>query len=212
MSRQRIAIPKATKEEVLKEYKHLCALCRKSDSRPEVHHIDEDPSNNEVLNLIPLCPNCHTDKIHNAYNYIETGRLQLFRRYKHPLILAPQFLPLFHRMRFLETDLVESGYDELHKKVDELIRLVQTHDKGEFYATELESLLRFSSWGNFWISFDETEWEIQERIREEALRKKEEDLVYGQLLQQSKEKLYELIIEMLSYQSWPQPFNWEKIS
>lgn len=42
-------------------YKHRCAVCGyKEDERIlEVHHIDEDHSNNDIKNLCILCPICH---------------------------------------------------------------------------------------------------------------------------------------------------------
>ena len=40
-------IPKKTKEALLDEYDHRCAIC--GGDRPHVHHIDENPSNNEIL-------------------------------------------------------------------------------------------------------------------------------------------------------------------
>jgi hypothetical protein len=36
-----------------------CAACA-AVSRIEVHHIDRDPSNNDPVNLVPLCIDCHT--------------------------------------------------------------------------------------------------------------------------------------------------------
>jgi hypothetical protein len=47
--------------------KHLkmeCAVCGFSDV-VEIHHIDEDHSNNAIENLVPLCPNHHR-MIHKA--------------------------------------------------------------------------------------------------------------------------------------------------
>lgn len=32
----------------------------KSDTKPEIHHIDGNRNNNNPRNLIALCPNCHT--------------------------------------------------------------------------------------------------------------------------------------------------------
>ncbi len=33
--------------------------------QPEIHHIDENPSNNALFNLAAICPNCHT-RIHHG--------------------------------------------------------------------------------------------------------------------------------------------------
>ena len=64
-----------------------CARCGKdcrnsnnSESVLQVHHIDENPGNNELGNLIPLCAACHLKiekeaRLHAPYN--ET-QLELF--------------------------------------------------------------------------------------------------------------------------------------
>ena len=47
-------------------FNHHCARCVKDCSNPsnsrdllQVHHIDENPGNNQLENLIPLCSVCH---------------------------------------------------------------------------------------------------------------------------------------------------------
>ncbi|GIR61625.1 MAG: HNH endonuclease signature motif containing protein [Deltaproteobacteria bacterium] len=47
-------------------FNHHCARCGKDCSNPsnsrdllQVHHIDENPGNNQLENLIPLCSVCH---------------------------------------------------------------------------------------------------------------------------------------------------------
>ena len=64
-----------------------CARCHKdcrnsknADSVLQVHHIDENPGNNELENLIPLCAACHLKiekeaRLHAPYNAIQ---LELF--------------------------------------------------------------------------------------------------------------------------------------
>lgn len=56
-AKKRTSIPKAVQEKVLKEYAHKCSVC--GAPHPQLHHIDEDPSNHSPHNLLPLCPNCH---------------------------------------------------------------------------------------------------------------------------------------------------------
>lgn len=72
MVKTRINPPKPIRDQVLKEYHHRCAI--RGEDNPQIHHIDEDPSNNDPLNLLPLCPNCHS-AIHDPLNPIEIGRL-----------------------------------------------------------------------------------------------------------------------------------------
>ncbi len=64
-----------------------CARCSKDcrnandpDSVLQVHHIDENPGNNDLENLIPLCAACHLKiekeaRLHAPYNLIQ---LELF--------------------------------------------------------------------------------------------------------------------------------------
>ena len=42
-------------------YPHKCAKCGYNEDERilEVHHIDENRNNNDITNLIILCPNCH---------------------------------------------------------------------------------------------------------------------------------------------------------
>src|SRR5215217_4223395 len=56
MSKTRLHIPKVTRDGVLAEFNHRCAIC--GADKPQVHHIDENPSNNDPTNLIPLCRLC----------------------------------------------------------------------------------------------------------------------------------------------------------
>ena len=50
MAKQRVNPSKAVRDSLLDEFNHRCAVC--GVDRPQVHHIDENPSNNDPLNLI----------------------------------------------------------------------------------------------------------------------------------------------------------------
>ena len=57
-----------------------CRNSKNADSVLQVHHIDENPGNNELENLIPLCSSCHLKiekeaRLHAPYNAIQ---LELF--------------------------------------------------------------------------------------------------------------------------------------
>jgi len=91
-----------------------------------VHHIDENPSNNDPLNLLPLCPNCHLTDQHNPTGGMEVSKLLLFRRFKDPVILRPQFHPLYLRLKFLDSvELNDSPGNKLEERVKELVEFVQ---------------------------------------------------------------------------------------
>lgn len=62
-------MPKYTRMRILQRARGRCENpdCR-SDVRPHIHHIDGDNSNNNLRNLIALCPNCHTKAHHGVYS------------------------------------------------------------------------------------------------------------------------------------------------
>lgn len=59
----RTRIPQVNKirAELQKEINSVCPFCTNDEvGHFEIHHIDENPSNNEINNLILLCPTCHS--------------------------------------------------------------------------------------------------------------------------------------------------------
>lgn len=136
----RESIPKKLKDTLLDEYDHRCAVC--GGDRPHIHHIDEDASHNELHNLLPLCPNCHLRDQHNPTRKIDISKLQLFRKYKDPAILKPQFHPIYLRQCFLST--VVPGEDptaDLESQATELIEFIQALAMGDFYGKRLTELV-----------------------------------------------------------------------
>ena len=57
------------REKAFKEYSHKCAVCGYDEDKDilEVHHIDENRENNEIDNLIILCPICHRKLTSHKY-------------------------------------------------------------------------------------------------------------------------------------------------
>lgn len=191
MTKTRISIPQKTSEKVLKEFNHRCAKC--GADNPHLHHIDENPSNNDPLNLIPLCPNCHLVDQHNPTRFVEPGKLSLFRIYKDPTMLKPQFHPIFTRLQFLESNEGELTLDELEEKVIELVEFIFTMEKGEFYGTII---------GRMIIPQDLIVRNVSvPRFKGDA-QKKQRATEYFLELQQVKEKIYSLIVEALRFQPW----------
>lgn len=59
--KNRKSIPSKTKALLQKEIKSSCPFCNNEDvDHFQIHHIDEDPQNNDIMNLIMLCPTCHS--------------------------------------------------------------------------------------------------------------------------------------------------------
>ncbi len=61
-----------TRKIVLEKYNYQCAKC--GYNFLEIHHVDGNPSNDSIDNLIPLCKRCHV-KIHGKRYSIRLERL-----------------------------------------------------------------------------------------------------------------------------------------
>ena len=66
------------REKALREYQHKCAICNWNEDTDvlEVHHIDENRQNNELNNLIILCPICHKKLTIHKYELINRSIIQ----------------------------------------------------------------------------------------------------------------------------------------
>jgi hypothetical protein len=194
MAKTRTGVPETVREKVLEEFNHRCAIC--GADRPQVHHIDEDPANNEPLNLIPLCPNCHLTDHHNPTKTTEPAKLKLFRQYKDPIILKPQFHALFLRIQFLNSIGEHSDVNELHASARELIEFVQGLEMGAFYAGQLSQLLSRPPYGRARVMGDP---DSEQRYRE---GRRKHDMEYKEQLVKNQNRVQELAIELLRFQKW----------
>ena len=61
----------------MKIYPHECASCKWNEDERilEVHHIDENRENNDISNLIILCPTCHRKITLGYYTLVNNSRL-----------------------------------------------------------------------------------------------------------------------------------------
>jgi hypothetical protein len=193
VAKKRVTIPKTVQDSVLKEFNHRCALC--GEARPHLHHLDEDPSNNDPQNLIPLCPNCHLADQHDASNAIPLDELKLFREFKNRQILKPQFKAILKRMNFLSR-VQELPIREVEERGRELVEFVSIFTMGEFYAKQLNRLLECPRKPAVWGLDAESQAQ-----RQKATRLTEE--IYKERLIATKPEIVSLIIEMLNYQTWP---------
>lgn len=184
-------------QDVLKEYNHRCAVC--GADRPHVHHIDEDPSNRDPLNLLPLCPNCHLSDQHNPTAKIDPGLLRLFRKYKDPVILGPQFAPLYKRMRFLENAQVTT-LDQFGVARKELIEFIGELEMGSFYAQQVARLLEVP---NFPVAL--SRWRDPRYKQELQERRAANWASYLHHVLEVRDRLEELVLELVRYQNWLGP-------
>src|SRR6266567_3288459 len=188
MPKNRKKITKAVSDRLLDEYNHLCAIC--GAPRPQIHHIDEDPANNELLNLLPLCPNHHLTDVHNPTQKMDHLRLHLFRRHRDPQILSPQFEPLFRRLRFLLVPFDHENDQVLSAHAVDLACFVEHFAMGGYYAARFLNLMEWPQPKPY------TETEKDRALAENAA-------LYLERLRQNRERVLELAIELLRYQPWP---------
>lgn len=72
--KKRTSIPKVAKvkAELQSEINSECPFCESTDvGHFHIHHIDENPANNETENLILICPNCHAKVTKDNISQIE---------------------------------------------------------------------------------------------------------------------------------------------
>ncbi len=77
----RIRIQLALEKELLYKSARTCCVCRISKKPIELHHIDQDPSNNTWNNLVVLCRCCH-DEAHTKHTMSKNLSLEHLRHTK----------------------------------------------------------------------------------------------------------------------------------
>jgi hypothetical protein len=60
MPLQRKPIPTSVEGKILFLADHTCSICTTRYKDVQIHHIDEDPANNDLANLIVVCLDCHS--------------------------------------------------------------------------------------------------------------------------------------------------------
>ena len=70
-------VGKNYREKAFSYYPHVCAICNYNEDTDilQVHHIDENRQNNELDNLIILCPNCHAKLTFGKYKLIDRTKI-----------------------------------------------------------------------------------------------------------------------------------------
>lgn len=219
MEKTRPQVPKATREEALTAFNHMCAAC--GEVRPQLHHIDGNPENNLAINLIPLCPNDHLRDAHDPTRPIEAGRLRLLRIFRDPTVLDPRFQPIFFRFESfrehaqkLKQNLspIKTGNGitfslrvpdreqslEVERCAEEFWRFLQVFEKGDFYAREFERTLAPDVYAGILGKPQDRSSVVNELLRQD--------------LEQMFAKMESLIVEMLRYQNWGKQIKTSRLS
>jgi 5-methylcytosine-specific restriction endonuclease McrA len=61
MAKKRTPIPAELAARLLFLSDRTCCVCRTAGKEVQIHHLDENPANNEASNLAVLCTECHDD-------------------------------------------------------------------------------------------------------------------------------------------------------
>jgi hypothetical protein len=136
--KQRLPIPEDTKRRLLLYIRYECCLCDSKISgkrESNIHHINRDPSDNRIENLIPLCPNCHAKADRGDYpedhlkafreaKIRKLGIKKVFEKVTEPAIA---FKTLFTSKLDECINLIEKKTytDKLNDLIDELIMLIK---------------------------------------------------------------------------------------
>ena len=172
MTKTRTQIPKKIKDAILKEYHHKCAFGHANPPAPELHHIDENPSNHDALNILPLCPNCHSSKLNPRI-------LSLFRKYKKWEILSVEFELLLDKATAIFKRFGNDYYAYCHQDGKDLLAFVRNLEKGEYYADAIDDWIR---------AIPEPDQETPEGL--EAFNRQRCEAIMG------------LLVELLPFQGW----------
>lgn len=90
--KRRVQIPQAIQDEVMAACRRRCALCfglnrELQITLGQIDHIDDDPSNNELDNLVYLCPNHHAMR-HSSTPLAKGVSSSEVKRYRSDLLAA----------------------------------------------------------------------------------------------------------------------------
>jgi hypothetical protein len=200
MASNRSAIPKATRESVLNLFGHRCAIPSCHTPNPQLHHIDHDRENNEPENLIALCPTHHLLGQHGSHQEIKPERLRFYRIHRHPLILHRRFRPVFNRLTPLFAVSAKSNSGQVRRDISELSRFVGSLEHGDYYAKSISRLTAYETFtASFSIPMGGTvpQWYVD--------GKNNEIPKYLAKVAENRERIVELVVEMLDFQEWPTP-------
>jgi hypothetical protein len=59
MKKPRVKIPRNLENKLYYQAARTCCVCRIPNFPVQIHHIDQDPSNNSEDNLVVICRLCH---------------------------------------------------------------------------------------------------------------------------------------------------------
>lgn len=79
--KKRVPIPQELADEVMFNHNNTCCVCHDPNKPTHIHHIDENPANNDKNNLAVLCFDCHNKtQITGGFGrQLNAGQITLYR-------------------------------------------------------------------------------------------------------------------------------------
>jgi len=95
MAKRRPEVPKEIGAQVLVWADRTCCVCREPRRKVQIHHIDENPSNNDIANLAPLCLHCHDEtQVKGGFGrQLDAAQVTLFRDRWYGIVEARPHVP-----------------------------------------------------------------------------------------------------------------------
>lgn len=133
---------------------------------------------------------------HNPTRQHDPKKLRLFRVYKDPSILLPQFEPLFERLRFLDS--VDQSFDSdvVSESARDLVDFVAQLEMGSYYSKKISQLVSAPSWGFAFILGDPESEASHEESRVQWRAEYMRQLVHNRVAVQK------VVVELLRFQKW----------
>src|SRR2546428_2821531 len=139
--------------EILETSRRRCCICvalrgDMNEKKGQIAHLDRNPSHNDPDNLAFLCLE-HHDQYDSRPSQSKGFTPEEVKRYRmillmglgYPIILAPQFEPLFRRVMFI-INIDKSSFDaqDAEAQAKELVLFVSVLEMGSFYGKEIARL------------------------------------------------------------------------
>ncbi len=128
-------VPRDVRSRLLVYCGHECCICNARIGRNQIHHINKDPSDNREKNLIPLCPNCHSQansgifkrKELLMYKEAKIKKVGIKRLLEQEEIPPEKFADIFSIKlgAVVESLEKESDISKLNDRIDELVMLLK---------------------------------------------------------------------------------------
>lgn len=199
MLKNRVSIPRSSRQSVLKEFNNRCAACGKT--KPKIHFIDDNPANGDAMNLLPLCPTVHLFDPHNPTGKMEADKFTLLRYFKDPSVLKPQFHTIYKRVRFLDELDKYPTIEAINEKVEELVSFLVSFEMGVYYGGRIHQLLKVPVL--VLPTFEQPERGLISNATEKLRQiDREHEERYRKQLVEVQDEVLSLCVEMLRFQKW----------